>query len=73
MKDVLLSLIKDTNGNLSSAKFINLVVGICGCLISWKLVILGGFNETYFGLLLAYGAGVYSYGKTVDAKTPPQV
>jgi len=66
VKDFFIRLISDEKGNLSSARLINLGIAICGCLISWKLVLLGGYNETYFGLLLAYGGGVYGYGKKLE-------
>jgi hypothetical protein len=32
----------------------------------WKLVIMGGFNETYLGLLLLYGAGQQTVNKALD-------
>lgn len=70
MKDFLLKLVSDEKGVISSSRFLNLMIGVCGCLISWKLVLLGGYNETYFGLLLAYGGGVYSFSKLQESKQP---
>lgn len=68
MKDFFIKLVSDGDGHISSSRFLNVVVGIAAMLISWKLVLLGGYNETYFGLLLAYGGGTYSWGKYVENK-----
>ena len=68
MKCLLIKLISDERGNISSARFLNMLVGICACLFCWKLVLMGGFSEGYFGLLLAYGGGNYGWGKLMETK-----
>jgi hypothetical protein len=68
MKSFFIRLVSDSNGTISSARFLNLLVGVCACLFCWKLVLLGGFSEGYLGLLLAYGGGTYSWGKFVESK-----
>ncbi len=68
MKDFFLRLISDEKGNLSSARFLNLLVGICACAFSWKLVLMGGYNENYFALLLAYGSGTFAAGKWMEKR-----
>lgn len=65
----ILELIMDPNGSLSHARFLNLFIGVCACLYCWKLVIMGGFNENYFGLLLLYGAGQQTINKALDLFT----
>lgn len=65
-------LVSDPAGNISSSRFLNLLVGVCACLFCWKLVLMGGFTEGYFIALLAYGSGTYSFGKWVEAKSPPK-
>jgi len=69
MKQFLLDLISDGKGNVSSARFLNLLVGVCACLISWKLVLFKEYSEGYFTALLAYGAGVFAGGKMLDIKS----
>lgn len=66
MKNFLLQLISDDKGQLSHARFLNLVVGLCAALFCWKLVVMGGFNEYYFALFLAYGSGQQIFNKVLD-------
>jgi hypothetical protein len=63
---MLTDLLRDGKGNLSHARFVNLLCGCCASLYCWKLVILGGFNETFFGLYLLYGAGQQTINKALD-------
>lgn len=60
-------LISDSKGNLSHARLLNLLCGVCASLYCWKLVLVGGFNEYYFGLYLLYGMGQQTVNKAIDA------
>ncbi len=68
MKDFFIKLVSDERGNVSSARFLNLLIGVCACLFCWKLVLIGGFTETHMGLLLAYGGGNYGWGKLMETR-----
>jgi len=63
-----IELICDKDDRLSHARLLNLLVGICACLYCWKLVIMGGFTETYFAYLLLYGMGQQTVNKFLDLK-----
>ena len=69
MRKWLISIISDDSGRFSLSKFLHLSIGICGMAISWKLVVLGGYNEMYFLALLAYGMGQQTLNKFLDVKS----
>lgn len=71
MKDFLLKLVSDERGNISSARFINILIGVCSCGMMWKMVILGQADATIWGLWLAYGGGIAGWGKFVESKNAP--
>jgi hypothetical protein len=68
MKQFLLALVSDDRGIVSTGRFLNVMVGVCACLISWKLVVFKEYSPEYFFALLAYGAGTYGWGKALDVK-----
>ena len=72
MKDFFLKLISDDKGQISSNRFINVLIGICSCLMMWKLVLSGQATEAIWGLWLAYGVGGAGWGKFVEAKKEPK-
>lgn len=59
-------LVSDANGNISSSRFLNVLIGICSCLLMAKLVIMGQMTDTALALWLGYGAGTASFGKFVE-------
>ena len=69
MKTFLLELISDATGRVSSARFLNVVIGLCGCLISWKLVLFSQYSVEYFIVLLSYGGGTFTLGKYLENKS----
>ena len=70
MKSFLLRLVSDDKGNISSQRFINLLIGVSSCLLVWKMVLMGGMTDTMWGLWLAYGVGGAGWGKYVENKPP---
>lgn len=68
MKSFFLHLVSDEHGNISSARFLNVLVGVCSCLMMWKMVLMHEVTGEMWAAWLAYGAGVYSFGKWVEGK-----
>lgn len=68
MKDFFIKLVSDEKGNISSMRFLNVLIGVCSCGMMWKMVLLGSADATVWGLWLAYGGGVASWGKYVEHK-----
>lgn len=59
---------QDSTGTYSSARLINIAVAAAAIVICFWLTYKGVFTEGYFLALLAYGGGVASYGKFVEAR-----
>lgn len=64
--------LQDSAGNYSSARLVNVVVCFAAVVISFALTYTGKMTEAYFAALLAYGAGVQSYGKFVESRKPKE-
>jgi len=69
MRAFLLRLVSDDKGNISSQRFINLLIGVSSCLLVWKMVMMGGMTDTMWGLWLAYGVGGAGWGKYVENRS----
>ncbi len=68
MRSFLIKLVSDADGNISSSRFLNVLIGVCACLMAWKMVIMGQMTDTAWGLLLAYGGGTYGWSKLMETK-----
>jgi hypothetical protein len=68
MRDFFIKLVSDESGNISSNRFVNVLIGICSCGMMWKMVILGQADASIWGLWLAYGGGIAGWGKFVESK-----
>lgn len=62
---------QDDKDRFSSARLINIVVCIAAILIGFWLTCNDKMTEGYFLALLAYGAGVQSYGKFAETRRKP--
>lgn len=60
--------LQDAKGNYSSARLINIAVCVAAIAIGGWLTYADKMTEGYFLALLAYGAGVQSYGKFAETK-----
>lgn len=68
IKNHIIELITDDSGRVSLSKTVLFCGMISASLFCWKLIILGGFNETYFGLYLAAICGHANWSKIIDNK-----
>jgi len=71
MKAFFLQMVSDEKDRISSARFLNLLVGVTGCFITLLLAFTGNLSGEYFISLLAYGTGNFGMGKFLDNRTKP--
>jgi hypothetical protein len=67
MRRFWLSLITDRYGDLSHSKFLNVLIGISSCVLTWKMVIMHEMSDTMWGLWLAYGSGTAGWSSYLQA------
>ena len=66
MKDFILKLLTDKNGNLSHARVIALGVGFSATIFMWKLLIMNQMTIDFFIAYLTYGSGHQVFNKWLD-------
>lgn len=68
MKTFFIQLVSDEKGIISSARFINVLIGVCSVGMMLKMVLMGQADASIWGLWLAYGGGTYGYSKLQETK-----
>jgi hypothetical protein len=66
--DFFTRMVSDEKGNISHHRFVNVLIGVCSCVVVVWMSYLCKLTSEVFGLWLAYGAGLAGWSKFVEHK-----